>query len=103
MSEQVFAHLNEHTDAHHMTLILDIIVEEHTHNVEKQQGHAEQHDKTVALVGDKVVEHIAGDDGIAHGYDGHEKGCQHIKGKDFFVGLVVAQKSLQHSVSSSVQ
>ena len=89
MVEQVAAHVRLHPHTHDVALILDEIVQAHSHQVDQQHADTRNDDHPVIPVGDQVIEHSAGDHGIDNGREGYQQGSQHIQGKELGVGLIV--------------
>ena len=93
VAEHIAPHLRLHPHAHHVTVILDKIVQQHPHEIQPQQNDTEDHDHPVFLIGNQVVEHMPGHDRIHNGDQGNQQRRQHIHGKDQPVRLIIGQKS----------
>ena len=99
VTEQVPAHLGLHLGAHHVALVLDEVVQQHPHEVQPQQRQPGDHHHPVVPVGDQVVEHPPGHDGVDHRDHRHQQRRPHIQGKEQLVGFIVVQKTSQHILS----
>ena len=88
--EHIAAHLRLHPHAHHMSLILDKVVEHHAHEIEQKESQTEDDDHAVVAVGDEVVEHGARDHRIDHADQSHGQRGKHIHCKQLFMRLVIA-------------
>ena len=75
-------------------------IQQHTDDVQKQKPDAREHDHAVLLIGDQLIEHLTGDDGVDDTHQRHQKGGQHIQGEYELVGAVVGDEAFQHGVDS---
>ena len=64
MGKHVCPHLCLHVYAHHMTFILDKVIQQHFDEIQAQQGQSENHDHPVIPVRNQCVQHGAGNHGI---------------------------------------
>ena len=79
---------------------LDEEVQKHTNDIQNQQSDAREHDHAVLLVGDQLVEHLSGDDGVDDTHQRHQKGGQHIQSEYELVGAVVGDEAFEHGCNS---
>ena len=93
--EHIPPHLRLDVHAHHVALILDEVVQPHLDGVQRQHQQAGQYDELILAVGDQVVEHGAGDDGVEDADDRHQQRRPHVQRKDELMGLVVRHKALE--------
>ena len=89
MVEEVASHLRLHPDTHNVTLVLNEEVEQHSHEIEQQQGQACKYYKAVLLIGYQVVEHRAYDYRVDDAYQRHEQRGSHIERKDTFMRFII--------------
>ena len=90
MVEHIATHLRLHPHAHHVSLVLDEVVEQHTHEIEQKEPNSKDDDHAVLTVGNEIVEHRARHHGVDHADERHDQRCEHIQRKQLFVWLVVA-------------
>ena len=57
---------------------------------------ARQNHYAILLVGDELVEHFPGDDGVDDTHQRHQEGGQHIQGEYELVGAVVGDEAFEH-------
>ena len=69
--EHIASHLRLHTHAHYVAVILDEIIEQLTHEIEKEKPDAEKYDHFILFVGDKVVKHCSRYDRIEYSDEGY--------------------------------
>ena len=87
--EHIRAHLGLYTHAHDMTVVLHEIIEQHTHNIDREQGDSEYHNKAILPVRNQVVEHTARDYRIDYSYERYQQRRAHIEKEQQLMRLVI--------------
>ena len=89
MVKEVTSHLSLHPYAHNMTLVLNEKVEQHSHEIEQEQGQSCEPYKSVLLIGNQVVEHSAGNYRVHDPYQRNQQGRSHIERKNTFMRFII--------------
>ena len=98
--EHIPSHIGLHPHAHNMAPILDNEVEKRLEQIDPQQHGAPDHDKAKLTVWHIAVDDLPGDNGIDQIAAGHQKGAEHVDGKQLPMGLVIGNKFSDHRRTS---
>ena len=93
MREHLATHLGLHTQTHNVSLVLNEVVEHHSHKVEHKQNYAGYDYVIVLLIRNVVIEHRARHDRIDDTEKRDQKRRQKIESKYLHVRLVVGQEA----------
>ena len=73
MTEHIGTHLRLHSYTHDMTLVLNEVVEKHFADVKTQKRYAENHNESVVLFGNKLIQHFSCYHRINNAYERNKK------------------------------